>query len=53
MSDRQGEAARIDLTGRQLIEPGDFTVAELESIFDLADQIISSGVKYPDRYDIP
>lgn len=41
MSDRQGEAARIDLTGRQLIEPGDFTVAELESIFELADQIIA------------
>ena len=41
MSDRQSEAARTELKGRQLIEPGDFTVAELESIFELADRIIA------------
>ncbi len=36
------------LKGRQLIEPGDFTIEELESIFRLADNIIANQDDYID-----
>jgi aspartate carbamoyltransferase catalytic subunit len=36
------------LTGRHLIDPMDFTVEELDSIFDLADDIIADPKKYGD-----
>lgn len=41
MADQNSDALSAGLVGRQLIEPGDFSVAELESIFELADQIIA------------
>ena len=34
------------LKGRHLIEPGDFTIEELESIFGLADNIIANQENY-------
>ncbi|MEG1432331.1 aspartate carbamoyltransferase [Eubacterium sp.] len=36
------------LKGRHLIEPGDFTIEELESIFGLADKIIANQEEYID-----
>ncbi len=36
------------LTGRHLIDPMDFSVEELDEIFDLADQIITDPVQYAD-----
>ncbi|MDD4508358.1 MAG: aspartate carbamoyltransferase, partial [Eubacteriaceae bacterium] len=36
------------LKGRHLIEPGDFTIEELESIFELADQIIANQEEFMD-----
>lgn len=36
------------LKGRQLIEPGDFTIEELESVFELADRIIANQDAYVD-----
>lgn len=36
------------LKGRHLIEPGDFTIEELESIFELADQIIANQDDFMD-----
>ncbi|MEG0496112.1 MAG: aspartate carbamoyltransferase [Eubacterium sp.] len=37
-----------ELKGRHLIEPGDFTITELESIFELADNIIANQDAYID-----
>ncbi|MBN7771965.1 aspartate carbamoyltransferase [Clostridium aminobutyricum] len=39
------------LKGRSLLEPMDFSVSELEEIFDLADRIIENPVKYAHACD--